>query len=130
MKEKKLNHAIKCLLAAAGIQILTLAYSVVMILDARAQILDMISKDPTLYATVKVPSIFDASALMAALIVVAVYFVIHDLRKGKGWAWVGGITVFALSLMTFAFPVAIYGLICLLDERVRTEYIAELDVAI
>ncbi len=130
MKEKKLNHAIKCLLAAAGIQILTLGYNVFMNLQARAHMTSLISQDPTQYGTVALPSLFDVSAVFAAFIVIAVHFVIQDLRKGKGWAWVGGMTVFVLSIASFAFPVALYGLICLLDERVRNDYIAELDIAL
>jgi hypothetical protein len=130
MKEKKLNHAIKCLLAVAGIQILTLAYNVFTVLQARAQISKIISQDPVQYGTITLPSLFDATAVLTAFIVIAVYFIIQDLRKGKGWAWVGGLIVLVLSIATFAFPVAIYGLICLIDERVRTDYIAELDVAL
>ncbi|QDK45391.1 hypothetical protein DOM22_09615 [Bdellovibrio sp. ZAP7] len=70
--------------------------------------MDLISKAPSLYGAVKLPPVFDASASLTALVIIAVYFVIHDLRKGKGWPWVGGLRVFVLSLMTFAFSVTIY----------------------
>jgi hypothetical protein len=101
-----------------------------MALKARGELAKMIDKDPAYMSSLDMPSIFGSSAVLTALIVVAIYFVILDLRKGKGWAWVGGLIVFLISAPSFALPFAIFGMICLLDERVRTDFIAQLDIAI
>lgn len=131
MKEKKLNTAIKCLLATALVQILSVAYSVTMVLKTRGEVAKLIEKDPaTMISSVEMPAVFGPSVVMTSLILVAIYFVILDLRKGKGWAWVGALILFLISTPSFALPFAIFGMICLLDERVRNDFIAQLDIAI
>lgn len=73
-------------------------------------------------------SFFGLSLIWTAGMIVLTYFVVKDLKRGKSWAWVGGLCVLLVTTPSFALPASIIGLISLLDEDVRSEFLAKLDV--
>ena len=50
------------------------------------------------------------------------------LKKDDPWGWVGSLLILFVTLPSYAFPVAVIGLLNLLDSRVRDVYIEKLDI--
>ncbi|MFS4459475.1 hypothetical protein [Bdellovibrio sp. HCB2-146] len=130
MKELKLNRAIKCLYVVALVQVLTTAYSAFISVRALREIENMgpvpgfDSSKYTLWSALGTGSIW------ALIVIVGAYYVTQDLKKGKWWAWVGALSISLLTAPSWSFPASVIGIISLLDEEVRGEFLAQLDVKI
>ncbi|MGZ3802027.1 MAG: hypothetical protein ACXVCL_17805 [Bdellovibrio sp.] len=118
-KAKRLKRIEKCIYGIFGIRILSvlIGYSIALKgLSAETSIsssLDIISG----------PLTFDA------LLFVLGYFVIQDLKKEKAWAWVGAVTFFVLSSGSlWTLPIVILGLINLIHEETRTDFLKKIDL--
>ncbi|QDK37967.1 hypothetical protein [Bdellovibrio sp. NC01] len=129
LKEQKIKNAIRCLLISAAMQIAQLGYSAYLMMKARTEFDKLIQKYPDQNFGVDRPEIFGASAILPALMIVATFYVVQDLKKEKGWAWIAALVIFMLNIPSWILPVSVIGLIMLFDERVRSTFLKELDIA-
>lgn len=125
MKELKIKRAIYCLIAVAAVKILTVAYSLMVTMQAISGMESYMGPNNLMSQ-----SLLSASILFAVAEIVLIYFVIRDLKKDKAWAWVTGLCLFLYAAPSFALPAAIIGFISLIDEDVRTSFINQLDIKI
>lgn len=130
MKEQKLKRGILCLYAVILVQVLMGVYTLWTAIGAYISVNRILSENPEL----NLPSFgfgaISGSVIWSVFVIVLTYYVIQDLKKQKVWAWVGALVVLLLSAPSFALPASIIGLISLLDEEVRSEFILELQKAI
>lgn len=130
MKEQKLKNAILCLYAIGIIQIVMTAYGIFASLRTMVTINKLESDYPGVLPDIGVVGSLGFSTVFSVMTLVLLYYVIQDLKKQKAWAWVGAISAFVISSFSFAIPFCIIGLISLLHEEVRNEFIQKLDIKI
>ncbi|MNL27387.1 hypothetical protein D3C87_1489760 [compost metagenome] len=75
-------------------------------------------------------SLMGTGPIWAVVVIVGAFYTIQDLKKGRWWAWVGGLSLLLLTAPSWSFPVSVIGIISLLDEEVRGEFLAQIDVKI
>lgn len=71
-----------------------------------------------------------ASLLFSVGLAVGTFFIIENLKAGKGWAWVAAMSLALIGLPSLAFPAALLALLTLIDSDIRTHYLKELDFKI
>lgn len=130
MKEQKLKNAIHCLYAIGIIQIIMTAYGILASFKAMLGINRLGADYAGVLPDIGVIGSLGFSTVFPVIILVLLYYVIQDLKKQKAWAWIGAISAFLISAFSFAIPFCIIGLISLLHEEVRSEFIQKLDIKI
>jgi len=128
MKEQKLKRGILCLYIAMLVQVLSSVYNFFLGYSAYREAYKGLAEFPELRAQVPGFTYFGISTMWTVGLLVLTYFVIGDLKRGKAWAWIGAISILLVTSPSFALPASIFGLISLLDQDVRSEYLAKLDV--
>lgn len=130
MKEQKLKNAILCLYAVGITQIVMTAYGIFASLQTMIALNKLESSYPGALPDIGIMGSFGFSTVFSVMTLVLLYYVIQDLKKQKAWAWVGAISTFVISAFSLAIPFCIIGLISLLHEDVRNEFIQKLDIKI
>jgi hypothetical protein len=128
MKEKKIKTAVYCLLGSAIIQIVSTGYIIFQTLKYKAESMKLIAENPGFQVDLAAFDIFNFSTSYTAIMLVLIFYIVKALRSEKAWAWLGAIIVFVLTAASFAVPLSVIGLIALLDERVRAEFLPKLDI--
>ncbi len=115
--EQKIKLTIKLLYVTILIQFASMTASVLNVMEiSRVSGIELASISPSVF-------------VFPFMIVVFSFWVIRELKfSDLAWGWVGGLSLFAMALMTWAFPVAILGLLTLLDHKVRSRYLNILDI--
>ena len=129
MKEQKIKIAIRCLYAAAGIQMLSTVYAMAMIFQLKQEMAKSMAQYPDLALANSFPY-GSGFSIWAAVVMVGAIIVSKELKEDKPWAWIGAIVVLLMAAPSWALPAAVIGLVCLLDSRVREEYLKRLDISI
>lgn len=130
MKEQKLKNAILCLYAVGIIQIVMTAYGIFASLKTMLTISKLEPDYPGTLPDIGIVCSLGFSTVFSVITLVLLYYVIQDLKKQKTWAWIGAISAFVISAFSFAIPFCVIGLISLLHDDVRNEFIQKLDIKI
>ncbi|WP_295902652.1 hypothetical protein [uncultured Bdellovibrio sp.] len=130
MKEQKLKRGILCLYAVILVQVGMGVYTLWATVNAYISVNKILSENPELNLPSFGYGAISGSIICSVLMIVLTYYVIKDLKQKKTWAWVGALVVLLFSAPSFALPASIIGLISLLDEEVRNDFIADLQKAI
>lgn len=130
MKDQKLKNVILCLYAVGIIQILLTAYSSFASIKAMLAYNKLEHDIPVPMPDIGIMGSIGFSTVFSVMTLVFLYYVIQDLKKQKPWAWIGAIIAFGMNAFSFAIPFCVIGLINLLHEDLRTEFIQKLDIKI
>lgn len=129
MKELKLNRAVKCLYAMALVQVLATAYAAFVSVRAMSEI-EKLSRESGIASPYTLWGLLGTGPIWAIVVIVGAFYITQDLKKGKWWAWIGGLMMLLLTAPSWSFPASVIGIISLLDEEVRGEFLQQLDVKI
>lgn len=122
MNEQKLKRIYMCLYAMCAIKGLAALYVILttaMVAGSYSLAADF-AGSVTLYGAL----------VFAVGLAIGTYFIVENLKAGKGWAWVAAMSLALIGFPSLAFPAALLALLTLVDSDIRTHYLKELDFKI
>jgi len=128
MKDQKIRRGILCVIIAVAIQTIGGLYSTYLGYSSFLSSYKDLSEYGTASAQIPLTSLFGVSLMWTAALIVFTYFVVQDLKRGKGWAWIGALSVLLVTAPSFALPVSVFGMISLIDEEVRRDFLTQLNI--
>ncbi len=119
MNSVKVERTAKCLQAVALIYVLQALYFNLKLVALGSSFSRMAEGSDAGFTGPALISIATATALSVGAFVVS-----RELKAGKGWAWIAGLSICLFTLPTFCLPASILGLLTLLDRDVREPYLS------